>query len=46
MKKISLVGLDRDCYVETLTNGLEVYMIPLLDKKNYFKEEDKQHFPI
>ena len=36
MKKISLVGLDRDCYVETLTNGLEVYMIPLLDKKNYF----------
>ena len=36
MKKISLSSLDKDCYVETLDNGLEVYMIPLLDKKNYF----------
>ncbi|MBR2677924.1 MAG: insulinase family protein [Bacilli bacterium] len=36
MKKISLSHLDRECYVETLNNGLEVFMIPLLDKKNYF----------
>ena len=36
MKKISLAHLDRDCFIETLDNGLEVFMIPLLDKKNYF----------
>ena len=36
MKKISLEGLDRDCFIETLDNGLEVFMMPLLDKKNYF----------
>lgn len=36
MKKISLSGLDRDCYVDKLDNGLEVYMIPMLEKKNYF----------
>ena len=36
MKKISLEHLDRDCFIETLDNGLEVFMIPLLDKKNYF----------
>lgn len=36
MKKINLEGLDRDCFVETLDNGLEVYMLPMLDKKNYF----------
>ena len=36
MKKISLTNLDRDCFVETLDNGLEIFMVPLLDKKNYF----------
>ena len=36
MKKIDLIGLDRDCFVETLDNGLDIFMIPLLDKNNYF----------
>ena len=36
MKKINLLGLDREVYTEKLDNGLEIYMIPMLDKKNYF----------
>ena len=36
MKKINLKGLDREAYIETLDNGLDIYMVPLLDKKNYF----------
>ena len=36
MNKFDLIGLDRECFTETLDNGLEIYMIPLLDKKNYF----------
>lgn len=36
MKKISLKGLDIDAYTETLNNGLEVFMIPYDNKKNYF----------
>ena len=36
MKKISLKGLDIAAYTETLNNGLEVFMIPYDNKKNYF----------
>ena len=36
MKKISLKDLDMDAYTETLSNGLEVYMLPYSNKKNYF----------
>ena len=36
MRKVSLKGLDLDLYSETLINGLEVYMIPFSNKKNYF----------
>ena len=36
MKKINLKGLDMDYYQETLENGLEVYMLPYENKKNYF----------
>ena len=36
MKEISLKGLDQNCFVETLKNGLEVVMVPYQDKKNYF----------
>ena len=36
MKKISLKGLDIDCYTEVLDNGLEIYMLPYENKKNYF----------
>ncbi|MBQ6497900.1 MAG: insulinase family protein [Bacilli bacterium] len=36
MNKFELIGLDRECFTETLSNGLEVYMIPLTNKKNYF----------
>lgn len=36
MKTISLKGLDMDCYTETLDNGLEVYLVPYSNKKNYF----------
>ena len=36
MKKINLKGLDIDLYTETLENGLEVYMLPYDNKKNYF----------
>ena len=36
MKKINLNGLDMDYYLETLNNGLEIYMLPYTNKKNYF----------
>ena len=36
MKKINLKGLDMDCYTETLENGLEIYLLPYENKKNYF----------
>ena len=36
MKKISLNGLDMDYYKDTLNNGLEIYMLPYENKKNYF----------
>ena len=36
MKKNSLIGLDMDYYTETLDNGLDIYMIPYINKKNYF----------
>ena len=36
MKKINLTGLDMCCYQETLDNGLEIYMLPYENKKNYF----------
>ena len=36
MKKINLVGLDTSYYTETLTNGLEIYLLPTEHKKNYY----------
>ena len=36
MKKINMSHLDTDFYQETLENGLEIYMIPYENKKNYF----------
>lgn len=36
MKKIDFKGLDTCCYKEVLENGLEVYLIPYTNKKNYF----------
>ena len=36
MKKINMSHLDADFYQETLENGLEIYMIPYENKKNYF----------
>ncbi len=36
MKKKIFKGLDIEYYRETLENGLEVVLIPMLDKKNYF----------
>ena len=36
MKEISLKGLDQNCFIETLKNGLEIVMIPYKDKKNYY----------
>ena len=35
MNKIELKGLDQDLYFEKLDNGLEVYLIPYKNKKNY-----------
>lgn len=35
MKKIELKGLDQDLYYEKLENGLEVYLVPYQNKKNY-----------
>lgn len=36
MTEIKLKGLDVSCYKEVLNNGLEVYLIPYENKKNYF----------
>ena len=36
MKKIDLNGLEKTLYYEKLKNGLEVYLLPYEDKKNYF----------
>jgi len=36
MKKIDLKDLDITAYTEKLANGLEVYMLPYTNKKNYF----------
>ena len=36
MKKINLEGLDKELYQETLMNGLDIYLIPYEDKKNYY----------
>ena len=36
MKTIDLEGLDISVYEECLSNGLEIFMIPYPDKKNYF----------
>ena len=36
MKKINLDGLDLTLYKEVLDNGLEVYLLPYNDKKDYF----------
>ena len=30
MKEIVLKGLDKSCYMETLNNGLDIFMIPYL----------------
>ena len=35
LNKIELKGLDQDLYFEKLDNGLEVYLIPYKNKKNY-----------
>ena len=35
MKEIDLCGLDQSVYYEKLDNGLEVYLIPFKNKKNY-----------
>ena len=36
MKKINLKNLDMTLYTETLSNGLEIYMLPYENKKNYY----------
>ena len=36
MKEIELVGLDKKIYTEMLSNGLEVYLVPYDNKKNYY----------
>ena len=36
MKKIDLKGLDISYYTETLSNGLEIILLPDENKKNYF----------
>ena len=36
MKKTKIDGLDITLYQETLDNGLEVYMLPYDDKKDYY----------
>lgn len=36
MKTIELVGLDKELYVKKLENGLEIYLLPYEDKKNYY----------
>lgn len=36
MNKIELKGLDISCFQEKLSNGLEIFMLPYKNKKNYF----------
>ena len=36
MKKINLKNLDMTLYTESLSNGLEIYMLPYKNKKNYY----------
>ena len=36
MKEIELIGLDKTVFYEKLDNGLDVYLIPYTDKKNYY----------
>ena len=36
MKEIKLNGLDMNCYLEKLDNGLDIIMLPYTNKKNYF----------
>ena len=36
MKKINLKNLDMTLYSETFSNGLEIYMLPYKNKKNYY----------
>ena len=36
MKEIKLKGLDMSCYRETLDNGLQIIMLPYVNKKNYY----------
>ena len=36
MKEIELVGLDKKIFTEKLNNGLEIYLIPYNNKKNYY----------
>lgn len=36
MKKINLKNIDMTLYTEVLSNGLEIYMLPYKDKKNYY----------
>lgn len=36
MKEIELIGLEKKVFYEQLKNGLDVYMIPYEDKKNYY----------
>ena len=36
MKEIKLKGLEQSVYTETLNNGLEIFLVPYENKKNYF----------
>ena len=36
MKKLELKGLDMTLYKEKFNNGLEIYLLPYPNKKNYF----------
>ena len=36
MKEIKLNGLDISVFTDTLNNGLEIYLVPYENKKNYF----------
>ena len=36
MEKINLEGLDQVVYKELLDNGLQIYLVPYANKKNYF----------
>ena len=36
MKKLEVKGLDMTLYKEKVNNGLEIYLLPYTNKKNYF----------